>query len=236
MKNLFLRSLIIIMLINCLCLNAQENESVIINSLSSIESRMIDLFKLSSDFRIVNIYNWETRVVWDSTPEKDAPEGTQLFQCNTIIGVKFDEEEEYTWYNAINDVFGVAHEWHANSPGIISAPAGYSVGNYEKTVDYEVETENEDTEKKISAKVSVYGRIQSGLGISIKGVSIALPALCYAGNANYDFYVHNGTCCGFCDLNHDNCTCNWGLCPRCNEIWICLEHKRLCPDCSIIEY
>lgn len=83
MKNLFLKSLIIIILINCLCLNAQANEPVIINSLSSIESRMTDLFKVSRDFRIVNIYNWETRVVWDSTPEKDAPEGTQFFQCDT---------------------------------------------------------------------------------------------------------------------------------------------------------
>ena len=231
MKNIFLKNLIIIMLINCLCLNAQANESVIINSLSSIESRMIDLFKLSSDFRIVNIYNWETRVVWDATPEKNAPEGTQLFQCDTQLGVKFPWESRHKWYNVINDVNEVAHEWHANSPGVISAPAGYSVGNYNKTVDYEVETENEDTEKKISAKVGVYGKIQIALGISVKGFSIALPPLYDAGNANYDFYVHNGTCCGFCDLNHDNCTCNWGLCPRCNETWICLEHEGLCPGC-----
>lgn len=231
MKNLFFKSLIIIMLINCL----QTSGATLSDKWDSFKSFVKDRTLFVANFRTYS-FNWETRVVWDFTPEKNAPEGTQLFQCNTIIGVKLDEEEEYTWYNAINDVFGVAHEWHANSPGVISAPAGYSVGNYEKTVDYEVETENEDTEKKISAKVSVYGRIQSGLGLSIKGVSIALPALCYAGNASYDFYVHNGTCCGFCDLNHDNCTCNWGLCPRCNETWICLEHKGLCPDCSIIEY
>jgi len=231
MKKSNLKCLVIIMLINCICVNviAQDPPS----SWQSFKGFVKDRVLFEANPRTYD-FNWKLKMIWDAMPGKNTPEGIQCFQCNTLIGVKFDNEKEYSYLNAINDLLGVAHEWHANTPGEISSPAGYSVGNYSKAIDYWVETEHEGDKKAISALVSAYGRIQIGIGVSVKGLSIALPPLCNAGHVSYNFIVHNGICCGYCDLQHDSCSCRWGLCPRCNEIWICKEHEGYCPGCRTI--